>query len=422
MLNKLKNSSFFRAIFLLSSGSLIAQGIRAIATPILTRIYSPEAMGQYTYLISISAIFMGISNLRYEVAIVTDPEESHVFPLIKLSTVVGVLFTIIASLILGLYFFINGKPIFWTILLFFNILAYSITNVLTAYNNRKKEYKLISSMYVIRTGIQYIFAILLGLIHPVAPFLLIPYVVGEYMGISKQAKSLKGSWCNIFNVDNTRVREVAVEHKKQPFFSMPALLSNSLSYSLITIFIERLFGMETVGFYSISVSLLGLPLAVIGSNISKVFMQKASEEYALDGTYKHSFNKTFITLLGFSVPMVVIMFFLATPICKILFGQGWAQSGTYIMILAPMFGVRFITSALSPAFTIIKKQQTEFVLQGVFLIANIIGYFITKRYDLDINGFLVIISILFSFAYILYLTFIFLYSRRCVKMIKYKVN
>lgn len=412
MLNKLKNSSFLKAVVLLSSGALVAQGIRAIATPIMTRIYSPETMGIYTYLISVSAIFMGIANLRYDVAIVTDKDDSHIFPLIKLSIIAGVSITIIASLGFGIYFIISGKPIYWAVLLFFNILAYSITNVLTAYNNRNKEYRLISSMYVIRTGFQYILAILLGLVHPIAPFLLIPYVVGEYMGINRQAKSLKGSWRDIFDIEMIRVKEVSTEHKKQPLFSMPALLSNSLSYSLITIFIEGLFGMEEVGFYSISVSLLGLPLAIIGGNISKVFMQRASEEFALSGTFRHTFNKTFIILFGLAIPMVFFMFLGATPICKFIFGQEWAQSGEYIMILAPMFGVRFITSALSPAFTIINKQQTEFVLQAFFLISNIISYIITRQRGLDINGFLTIVSALFSLAYVLYLTFIFLYSRK----------
>lgn len=412
MIARLKNSSFFRAVFLLSSGSVIAQGIRAVATPILTRLYSAEAMGVYTYLISISAIFMGVANLRYDVAIVTDKDASHVFPLIKLSIIVGLILTVLASLGFGFYFYVKGKPLIWTVLLFFNILAYSLTNVLTAFNNRNKEYKLISSMYILRTGVQYSFAIILGLLSPIAPFLLIPYVLGEYMGITRQARSLRGRLGDIAAIDSTEVKSIAVEHKKQPFFSAPALLANSLSYSLITIFIESLFGLETVGFYSISVSLLGLPLAVIGGNISKVFVQRASGEFASTGSFKHTFNKTFWVLLALSIPMVLIMYFFATPLCRFVFGSEWALSGKYIMVLAPMFGVRFITSALSPAFTIVHKQQIEFFLQGVFLISNIASYFIAKNMELGVEGFLTIVSILFSFAYLLYLLFIYIYSRK----------
>lgn len=412
MIERLKNSPFFKSIFLLSSGSIIAQGIRAISTPVLTRIYSPESMGIYTYLISISAIFMGIANLRYEIAIVTDKEETHVFSLIKLSALIGIGVSILAAIGFGFFFYFKGKPIIWAVLLLINVLAYALTNVLTAYNNRNKEYKLISSMYIVRTASQYILAIVLGLITPISWFLIIPYVIGEFMGISRQSRSLRAYIPEIVKVPNNELKQVATLHRKQPLFSTPALLANSLSYSLITIFIESLFGLETVGFYSISVSLLGLPLAVIGNNISKVFVQRASGEYAVSGTYKQTFNKTFILLLFIAIPMVLVMYFFATPLCEFIFGSEWAKSGIYIMILAPMFGVRFITSALSPAFTIIRKQQVELFLQGAFLLSNLISFFITKRMGLSVEGFLSIVSGLFSFAYLLYLVFIFLFSRK----------
>ncbi len=412
MIERIKKSSFFKAILLLSSGSIIAQGIRAIATPILTRIYSPETMGVYTYLISISAIFMGVANLRYEIAIVTDKDESHVFPLIKLSSLIGVCVSFVAALGFGVYFLVSRKPVIWAIVLLFNVLAYAITNVLTAYNNRNKEYGLISSMYVVRTTTQYVLAIVLGLFNPIAWFLLIPYVLGEYAGISRQSRSLRGNYHSIVSSEIVEIKNVACIHKKQPLFSAPALLANSLSYSLITIFIESLFGLETVGFYSISVSLLGLPLAVIGGNISKVFLQRASEEYASLGSYRQTLKKTFAVLLALALPMVLLMCFFATPLCSFIFGDEWAKSGEFIMILAPMFGVRFITSALSPAFTIVKKQQVDLFLQCFFLFSNLLSFFITKVFNLGVEGFLSIVSGLFSLAYILYLFCVFFYSRK----------
>lgn len=411
-LNKIKKSPFLNAIFLLTSGSIIAQGIRALGTLGLTRIYSPEIMGIFSYLISISAIFMGSANLRYDVPIVTDPDTNHVFPLIKLSTIVGVIVAFVSSIGFGVYFAMVGKPVYWALLILFNVIAYAIVNTLTAFNNRNKEYKLITSMYVVRTSTQYGLSIILGLICPIAICLLLPYVLGEYMGISRQYKSLKGHIKEVFHSSKQDVKSVAILHKKQPLFSMPALLINSLSYSLITIFIESLFGLETVGYYSISVTLLGVPLAVIGTNISKVFLQRASDEYSNSGTYKLAFNRTFVILFLVAIPMVLIMYFFATPLCSFLFGKGWVSSGIFIKILAPMFGIRFITSALTPAMVIVKKQQVELILQGVFLLSNIASYILTKHYGLGIEGFLSIISVLFSFSYLLYLFFIFIFSRK----------
>ena len=143
--DSISKSTFFRSIFVLMTGSVVAAAIRAVATPVLTRLYSQEAMGAYSYLISISSIFMGVVNCRYDISIVTDSEEKHVFPLIKLSLLIGLTVTVISSLVFTGIFIYNGKPFYWPILFFFNLLAYSIVNVLTAYNNRNKEYKVISS-------------------------------------------------------------------------------------------------------------------------------------------------------------------------------------------------------------------------------------------------------------------------------------
>lgn len=408
-------SDFLRSILVLMTGSVMAGVIRAVATPVLTRLYSPDAMGTYSYLISISTIFMGIVNLKYDIPIVTDSEDKHVFPLIKLSLFIGLAVTVISSLVFTGIFIHNGKPFYWPILFFFNLLAYSIVNVLTAYNNRNKEYKVISSVGVFRRGTQYGLAILLGFFFPYSICLLIPYVFGEFMGISRQMKPLRPHLQAVREAAPSEIREVAKLHWKQALFSFPALLANSLSYSLITIFIGNLFGMSTVGLYSISLTLLGVPLGLIGGNVAKVFMQKASAEFADTGCYSHTFNRTFLLLFSISVPMLLVLLFFAEPLCGFIFGKEWVTAGAFIRILAPMFAVRFITSALTPAFTIVKKQQLDLMFQLFFLASNLISYFISKIYSFDANGFLALISILFTVSYSIYLFFIFYYSLKNFK-------
>ena len=357
---------------------------------------------------------MGVVNARYDVPIVTDEKEEHVYPLIKLSFIVGTIVTIIAALVFTFVFICNGKPLYWPFLFFFNVLSFSIINVLTAYNNRCKEYKIISSVVVIRRGTQFCLAIALGFFFPYSICLLVPYVVGEYMGIHRQLKPLRPHLKEVASVDFTQLKFVAKLHWKQTLFSTPALLANSLSYSLITIFIGKLYGFSTVGLYSISVTLLGVPLGLIGGNVAKIFMQKASAEFAREGSYSLTFNKTLVFLVAIAIPMAIVLILYAEPICSFVFGESWAPAGAFIKILAPMFAIRFVTSALTPAFTIVKKQQIDLFLQGLFLLSNLISFFVTKSMNLSVDGFLTIVSVLFSFVYILYLFFIYIYSRRKV--------
>lgn len=411
MIDRIKKSLFLKNIIILATGSFIAQIIAVVCSPILTRIYSPEDMGIFTYIISLTAIFMGVINARYDMSIVTEKEDTNVMPLLQLSFIVGGVVTFFSTIGLGVAVINQGLPAIWIVYVFLILLSYAIINPLTAYNNRLKEYKVISKTYTLRKTIQNIGAIITGFFTKTGHGLILPYVIGQYLGINSQSKTLRTKKNELFSINKEKVIEVAKLHKNQPLFSLPAQLANSMSYSLITVFVTNLFGLATVGYYAISVKLLGLPLALIGGNISKVFVERASVEYKQTGGYKKAFNQTFWILLSISIPMVIILYIVSPALCEWFLGKGWGVSGEYIRILAPMFGVRFITSALSPALIIVSKQKFEFLLQLLFLLFNLASYIIAKVFDLDIIGFLMIVNVLFSFAYALYLFMVFKYSK-----------
>lgn len=405
------NNPFFKSIVLLASGSFIAQAITALSMPILTRLFSPEQLGVYTYVISSAAIFMSIINGRYDVSIVTEKDEKKIFPLVKLCLLLGCTMAIIGSFFFAIYFFCTDKGVWMAGYIFLILLSYALVDVFTAYNNRNKEYKIISAVYVIRTAAQNGLAILAGFLINSVHCLCLPYSLGLFLGLQKQVMPIKSHLKEILCIPYSCIKKVALEHKKQPLFSAPALLANSLSYSLITIFLESLYGMENVGLYSVSVRLLGLPLAIIGVNVSRVFVEQASKEYNNNGSFQYAFKRTFVLLLTVSIIMVIVLHFCATPICTLVFGKEWADAGVFIKILAPMFGVRFITSAMSPSFVIVGRQKRELFLQFIFLFSNLVSFCVTKISNWGIVDYIQILSILYTFSYIVYLINIYLCSR-----------
>jgi O-antigen/teichoic acid export membrane protein len=415
------NKSLSKSILVLASGSLIAQLITVITAPFLTRLFTAEDIGVYSYVLSIATIFMSVINGRYDMSIVTEKEEKRVYPLIKLS----LLICFFASLIItvGYIIYINffSKEyidyLYTAAYMFVLLLTYGILNVLTSYNNRKKEYKIMTSVYVIRTSCQNIGAIFMGLLNMGISGLLFPYALGQLMGINKQAKSLKPHIIDIKNVKTSEMVEVLKLHYKQPMFSAPALLANSFSYSSITLFIGALFGMSIVGYYSISVRLLGLPLSIISGNVSKVFFESASREYNETSQFYESFKKTVLFQVILAIPMVIGMMAFAPKVFSLVFGEEWEIAGKYVVILAPMFGLRFIVSSISPGMIIANKQNSELILQIVFLVASIISFGIAKIGELSIENYLICISVLFSFSYIGFLLAVLKYSKQNKKII-----
>ncbi|EGO8515157.1 hypothetical protein EL540_14895, partial [Enterococcus faecalis] len=96
------DNKYLKSLAVLFSGSLIAQGITILFAPVMTRVFSAENLGIYTYLLSIATMFMPIINLRYDMSIVS-VKEDEVFPLIKGSLIVGIILSIISSVGYGFF-------------------------------------------------------------------------------------------------------------------------------------------------------------------------------------------------------------------------------------------------------------------------------------------------------------------------------
>lgn len=409
----MRNSRFLTSISTLTSGSVIGQLVVLLTAPVLTRLYTPAELGSYTYLISFATIFMGVINGKYDMAVVVEDEEIKVFALIKLSLMIGVIFTFFGTLIFVIYNLVtansmNSADVLFIVLVLF---SYALIDVLTAYNNRQREYKVMAAVNVIRSVCQNIGAILLGFVHLGKTGLIIPYVIGQYLGANKQAKTLKRHWHEIKDVSGAELKNVLIKHKRQPLFSAPAALANSFSYSSITIFLNTLFGEALVGFYSISVRLLGLPLALISGNVSKVFFESAAKERAETGQFYSAFRKVLFFQLMLAMPIVIVMYFLGPPICEFVFGKEWRVAGDYIQILAPMFGIRFIVTTLTPAMIIAQKQKYELFIQLMFVVFSVICFFACSYLKLPVETYLIIISVLFSIVYLVYLVIIYYYSK-----------
>ncbi|MDT2300637.1 lipopolysaccharide biosynthesis protein [Enterococcus faecium] len=406
------DKKYFKSLIVLFSGSLIAQGISVLFAPIMTRAFTAENLGIYTYLLSTATIFMPVINLRYDMSIVS-VEEEDVIPIIKGSLIIGTGLSIFISIIYGIYIvFTRNTKLYTTIPFFFLLLiSYSLINVFTAYNNKERNYKLISKVAILRSIFQNAVVSIVGLFYNEILTLLLFYSIGQFAGVREQAKSLKFRFKEIWKVPYNEVQKILKKEYKQPIYSTPAIFFNGLSYSLITILIEKLFDFSTVGFYSISVRMLGVPLALISGNVSRIFFERATFSYHNELNFKKEFKQTFILQLAISIPLTIFLLLFSPSLFSFFFGKTWEIAGRYVVILSPMFGIRFIVTTVSPALIIVGKQKLDLILQMLFMVAIITIYFIVKINNLDILSFLKLISLFFSIIYLGYLWCIYQFSK-----------
>ena len=402
-------SQFLRSLAILTSGSFLAQVIIVICSPIMTRLYSTEQIGEYTLVLTAVGLFGSVICARYDMAIVAEEDEKKVISLAALSLLISIVLSIIVSIGYSIYYLYKGYTVRQILFCCFCILILLVLvglgNILISYNNRCKEYKLMTSVNLIRAVAKQGIMIIGGLTWPTAWILIISEIGGTIFGVKRQSESLmkktdhfkdfkKVTWNNLI--------EVGVKHKKQALFSTPALFANNFSYSSINLFIVDIFGKSTLGLYSVSYRLLGLPLTLISTNVSRLYFEEAARQFEKEGHYDKILIRTTLIMIAISIPMTAVLMLMAPQFCSVFFGKEYYTAGIYLRYLAPMFGVRFIVSPISVGMIISQKQQYELIFQIGFVIMSLISYVATRLFDWSIDYYLVLISCLYSLVYIVF--------------------
>lgn len=409
-----KTNQFLKAISLLASGSIIGQIIGFIGSILMTRLYSKDAIGAMTLVVSVTGMFGPIINGRFDYAIVKEEDDERAHSLIVLALIVGVIFSALVSAGSLAYFKTQDEALspFVAVLFVFVILAtISFTNVFRSYNNRIGDYKTMTWVIVIRKIAEEGSKALFGFLHGGYICLLFSRLLGEFLGMRQQTKHIRGKVRQIMAQNKQKLREVYKLHQKQLYFSTPAALMNSASYYILSLFIGGLYSVSELAVYSISVSVLGLPLSVISGNVSKVYFSEASREFAETGRFVKSTKKIIGILAVLAIFVFAGMFWLIPILVPIVYGSAYMGAGTYIRILAPMFTIRFITSSISTGLIVANKQQQDMFLQAGFIAAAIVTYFIAKTAGWSITAFLTLIGILYAVVYLVYMLFVVLASR-----------
>jgi len=413
----LKPDHYLHSIVLLSSGSVIGQIIGFVGSLFMTRLYSASEIGIMTSIVSVTAIFASVINGRFDYAVVKEQNRENIFALIKLSVIIGIVFSFLVSVCSFPYFAgIDGfiSPLLASVFVFLILLVQSFTNVFTSYNNNRGDYSTIKAVVILRRTAEEVSMVILGLVDAKEIGLLISRVIGQYFGMKRQIGDIRRYFGEILSVSKASMSEVFSIHRRQLFYSAPASLVNSGSYAIVSLVIGHFFGMDTLGVYAISFAVLGLPLSIISGNVAKVYFREASVEFVQNGSFYPSTVKTLKYMILFALLLFLVMYYAFPILVPVIYGQKYVESGSMIRILAPMFSIRFISLALNTGLVICNKQKFELFIQLFFLISAVMFAVLGKYMHLTVIQFLIGISVSFSIVYSVNLFAVCLFSKRVI--------
>lgn len=396
MKQKLKNilpkSEFARNVLTLMTGTTVAQAVPIAISPVLTRVYGPEDFGLLALYTSILMVFSSLVAGRYELSILIPKNENHAKHLVVSSLAISffvccILFTIIVLFADKITSLLANRDIYsWLYVLPLNIFITSAISILYFWENRKKQYKVLSSSQVLQSTSQAVTNLSLGYFFKYNAGLICGLLFGNLLSffylLKKTSKDFR---LNMFKKNKAIV--LLKKYNKFPKFMLPSGLLENLSGQLPVFLLGVFFSQTIVGFFALSQRIVRVPVMFIGSAVGNVFRQEASEHFALNGECRGVFISTFKKLLIISVIPFIIFGLIAPYLFAFIFGEQWKIAGEYAQILTPLFLLQFIVSPLSSMFMIAEKQEYDLYIQ-IYLILSVSlalvlgGYFDSVRLSL----------------------------------------
>lgn len=383
MLKKYFKSDFIKNVSTLVSGTVIAQAIPIVLTPILSRIYSPKDFGFYGFYLSILGVLTVIASGRYHLALFITKNTAKTIYVFKTTVVVSLFFSAfisIVSILFSLYY-----PSFsnWYYILGLAVLNAALIEALNIYANIKSDYKIMSSNMIIRSLIANFFFIILGLWSYGENGLMIGFLMGQIVQILHFYYYYKADFTS-HKINSRIIKKTLFTYKNFLIHSSVSALLNNLSIQLPTFFLKNYYNTASVGQYFQSYKLLTLPNSLIAKAFGSVFAQNASQriknKLPINDIVLSLYKK--LVLISF-IPFAILALY-GDVIFSWILGQQWVESGKFAQIISPWVYINFIVLPFTYLFEIFQKQKHFSIFNLVLLvsrlIALIIGYYFKDIY------------------------------------------
>jgi O-antigen/teichoic acid export membrane protein len=375
-----KKSSFANDVFKLATGTAISQAIGFLLSPIVSRIYSPSDFGLFASFSAIAMLIGSVACLRYEQSIMlpkSDDDAANQFG-------ISVFFSIIIGSIISLIIILFKEPLLsflnipdlsnflW--LLPITIILQGIFLALNFWNTRSKKFLRLSVAQINKSSFEYVTKIGYGFAGMAnSAGLIYSYTIGIITSAFTLGYQIWRDDAKKFinSISWKKMKAGIIRYKKFPLINTWGALLASFSQQTPTFILTMFFSSSITGYYNLGFKTIRLPISLIGNAISQVFFQRATEAKR-EGNLGIIVEETFAQLITFGLYPMLILTIIGRELFIVVFGNNWAEAGTYSQILSIWTFFVLISVPMGTLFSVLEKQELGFYFNLALTISRII--------------------------------------------------
>jgi O-antigen/teichoic acid export membrane protein len=367
----LQRNRLLWSVLQLAGGTALGQGVIIVASPLLTRLYSPDDFGVLVVYVSLLSFLLGVATLRYQMAIPLIRQRAELASLLVLCVVVLLGMTTLVALI-ALVFghriidWVNAprlQSFLWLVPLSFA--GAGAFQMLSYWAIRNGEFGVLGRTRLMQSGGQAMSQLVLGVFSVGAFGLLIGDAIGRATGSLRLARMVGRELGGEFRqVDARSVWQVARRYQRFPLISSGSGLLASAGMQFPTLLIASLYGSLVVGWFGLCQRLLSMSFSLVASSIGLVFFSEAAA-LARDNPVRlmQFFWKTVLRATGLASVLIIGVVLVAPFLFGPLFGREWAEAGNFAQVLAFSAGFGFVNRTVGGAALVVERQDIDLLCE-----------------------------------------------------------
>lgn len=393
----------------ISFGTLTGQVVSFITLPIITRIYGAEIIGIWTLFQSFSIIVNSFSDLGLTNTIMMSKKDDDMLKTYKVVSTLVLCFSIFLGCIVYFYYQITKENLqlninFVWIYLIISTFTFQQIQVCYTWLNKKGKYKILMRNPIINNFACGIISIVLGLFGFKIYGYFIGWLIGQLLTLINMKRNLPKS---MFTFNIIEIKDVLFDNKKFIIYQLPTNIIANIKNQIPTLGIKVLFGAEMLGYYSLTVKILQIPITFLANAIGRVFFQTVSD-MKLKGEYigKYVYNNI-TNVMKIAIIPIIILLASGDYIVILFLGNEWKIAGDIIRIMTLQTFFMFLMNTVQGIAIILDKQRLAMnfaIIQSIgFIISLVMGKYIFFSAYIGIA----LMSFTFVICNIIYFCFLF---------------
>lgn len=371
--------SFTRNVLTLMGGTAIAQAIPLLASPLLTRLYTPEQFGALALLLALANPISLMVCGRYELTVVLPRDDGHANTLVRLALMLALFVSMVLGGIIWSFRevfagWMGGPSAMLPLVL--SPLLFLLMGAFQPLNNwliRKQAFRAMGLNKMVQTSGITLVSLVLG-ITAYHHGLMVGYIVGwlAYFVIGAVQVQWKGfrfsSW------DLAEMRRAAREYRSFPLYNaLPAVL-NTATLSVPVFLLAQVFDKEVTGQFNLCRQTILLPVTFLATSFMQAYMQRASHTVAEGLPVLPTLRSGVRALGGLALALVVVLVAAGPWLFGFVFGAQWTVAGEYARILALPIALQLVVVPLTPLLPALGRIRAYSIWQvGYFAAVALLG-------------------------------------------------